>query len=311
MAIAWKKFNALGSEIVISAVLSNNQTNLLDQAEVSVVDFEKSFSRFIVGNELDKFNKSPDKEVVVSEAMAKLLVAAQQWQNYSQNTFDPTIVDNLIQLGYDKSFTEINPSDSTKLDLGKLKADFLTRPRLEQLKVLKNNVTKPTGMHLDFGGFGKGYIIDQISQTIFSAVDNYWLSAGGDLLMSGNEENKFGWRVGVQNPYQPSEEIFSLNTKGRKIGVATSGVFQRQGIKAGINWHHLIDPRTGMPTDNNILAVTAIADNATKADVLAKTVLILGEQAGLDFVNQEDEAAVLIFLKDGAIVFSSRVKNYL
>jgi len=312
MSVTWKKFNALGTEVIISAALSNDQAVFLDKAEKSIKDFEKYFSRFIPGNELDKFNQAAEGKIKVSEPMFKMLEAAKQWQEFSQGTFDPTIINNLEQLGYDKSFTEIDSTESNdKLDLAKLSNEFITRPRLDKLIIFNTEVFKPANLRLDFGGFGKGYIVDQISHDIFSGVANYWLGAGGDLLVSGSQDNQVGWRIGVQNPYEPSQEIFSLNTKGAKLGIATSGIFQRQGIKDGKAWHHLIDPRTGMPVDNNILAVTAIADSAVKADILAKTVLILGETAGLEFIEKKSETAVLIFLKNGGIVFSSRVKNYL
>jgi thiamine biosynthesis lipoprotein len=313
MDISWKKFKALGTEITISAILTTEKTGLLDQAEQAIKIFEKKFSRFISGNELAQFNQATDEKIIVSKSLANILVEAKKWKNYSQDIFDPTIINNLEQLGYDRSFLEIDQAkdNNTKIDLEKLQEEFLKRPRLDKLIISGLEVSKPVGLRLDLGGFGKGYILDQVSQEIFPTVSNYWLSAGGDLLISGNSLNKVGWNIGVQNPYEPTKEIFNLKTKGAKLGIATSGIWQRQGIKGGLVWHHLINPRTGLPADNNILAVTAIAESATKADVLAKTILILGEQAGLDFIAKQLDAAALIFLKDGAIVFSSRVKNYL
>lgn len=309
MKVSWKKFNALGTEVTISAILTTENTELLNRAEYLVTQFEENFSRFIANNELDQFNKS-EGNLKVSDEMIKLLLEAKKWQDFSHNIFDPTIINNLEQLGYDQSFLEIK-EDKVKPNLEKLKKDFLKRPKLNDLIINKQEVFKPNNLRLDLGGFGKGYIIDKLGQEIFSKVNNYWLSAGGDLLISGHNETQVSWSVGVQNPYEPTKEIFHLKTKGEKLGIATSGIWQRQGDKGGIKWHHLIDPRTGLPTENNILAVTAIADSATKADVLAKTILILGEIEGLNFINKDLTSAALIFLKDGGIVFSSRVKNYL
>ncbi|MCX6792820.1 MAG: FAD:protein FMN transferase [Candidatus Falkowbacteria bacterium] len=310
MSITWRKFNALGTEIILSAALSSDQAVLLDTAEEKIKIFENSFSRFIKGNELDNFNRSTDKEIEVSEDMFVMLVEAKKWYDFSQGIFDPTIIDNLEKLGYDRSFTELTNNDS-KIDLEKIKQDFLQRPKLDQLIISGNKVSKPAALRLDFGGFGKGYIVDLIAKDIFSNVANYWISAGGDLLAAGNQDNQVGWRIGVQNPYEPNKEIFSLNTKGIKLGVATSGVWQRQGIKDNKSWNHIIDPRSGISVENDILAVTALADSATKADILAKIVLILGETAGLEFISKQANTAALIFLKNGAIVFSSEAKKYL
>ena len=314
MDTLWKKFTAMGTEIVVCAALAPEQAGSLDRIEAEIREFEKRFSRFIPGNELDSFNQASGQEVAISEPMHDILLAARQWQNYSQGTFDPTIIGNLERLGYDRSFTDIDQqvaSREAKPDVGRLQADFAGRSRLDQLKLFDRRVLKPAGLRLDFGGFGKGYIVDQVSREVLGDAQDYWISAGGDLLASGVSDNGQGWKIGVQDPYQIDREIVSLDTHGAKLGIATSGVFKRRGSKGGSDWHHLIDPRTGLPVDNNILAVTAIADSATKADILAKTVLILGEQAGLEFVTAEPEAAALIFLKDGGIVFSNRVKKYL
>ena len=114
----------------------------------------------------------------------------------------------------------------------------------------------------------------------------------------------------MQNPNNPGTELFSIHTLGETLGIATSGIFKRQGVKGQVAWHHLIDPRTGLPVDNNILAVTAIAPDATRADVFAKTVLILGESAGLKFIERQPGSACIIFLKTKGIRSSERALRY-
>jgi thiamine biosynthesis lipoprotein ApbE len=65
-----------------------------------------------------------------------------------------------------------------------------------------------------------------------------------------------------------------------------------------------------LPVENNIQAVTAISGSAAKADVLAKTVLILGEAEGLRFVDSQADSACIIFFKDKGLKFSERAFNY-
>jgi len=153
-------------------------------------------------------------------------------------------------------------------------------------------------------------IVDFLSDNLFNDVKNFWISAGGDLIAKGGGENNKGWKIGVQNPNEPEKEIFSVQTKGEKIGIATSAIFKRKGEAGGFKWNHLIDPRTGLPVENNIIAATAIAPTAQKADVYAKTALILGKDEGMKFVESKENSACIIFLKDGSMALSKNALKY-
>lgn len=308
----WKKFKALGSEIVISTSLEVGQKNILDEAEQLVLDFEKNFSRFIKGNELDRFNCFVGKQFIASEMLTKQLVESIRLNQLTQGIFDPTIIGSLEEVGYDKNFTDLVGTDlyASPLDLEEIQAKFLTRHKLDELQIVDCQIAKPKGLRVDFGGLGKGFVVELLSRTVLANVPNYWISAGGDLLIKGSDEAQIGWKIGVQNPSEPEHQIFSIQTKGEKLGIATSGVFKRKGKKADFVWHHLIDPRTGLPVENNILAVTALTGNATEADVFAKTVLILGEEAGLKFIDAQPDAACIIFYKTGGLKFSAAATKY-
>ena len=56
------------------------------------------------------------------------------------------------------------------------------------------------------------------------------------------------------------------------LGAATSGTWQRRWGKA----HHLIDPRTGRPSESPIPQVSVVAATALEAEVKAKTALLSG-----------------------------------
>ncbi len=307
----WKKFNALGTEIVISASLEPGREDVLDAAEKEISDFERKFSRFLVGNELYKLNSAPGGEFEASPALADLLREAKKLNAETGGLFDPTIISSLEDVGYDRSFSEGAADESPMpIDLARISQRFAERSKMSELAIDGNVISKPAGFRVDLGGLGKGYIVDQLANGLFADVEDFWISAGGDLVIKGNAEGGKGWKVGVQNPNKPDKEIFSVVTKGEKVGIATSGIFKRRGERGGVQWHHLIDPRTGLPADNNIQAVTAISSSAARADVFAKTVLILGEEEGLRFIDSFQDSACIIFFKDRGLKFSERAFNY-
>lgn len=306
----WKKFNAMGTEVIISASLGDGQEAILDEAESLIRAFEKRFSRFNAESELSRLNNAPAGEVAASPEMIAILKEAKNLHLETGGIFDPTVIGSLEKVGYNKSFNEIGGGAGVGVDTEKIKQEFLARPKMNELEIFESKVIKPEGFKIDLGGIGKGDVSDLLGGGLFAGVGNFWISAGGDLVVKGNNEGETGWRVGVQDPNDAGKEIFSLKTKGEEVGIATSGIFKRKGEVGGFKWHHLIDPQTGLPVENNILAVTAISSTATRADVFAKTVLVSGAEKGLEFIESQEDSACVIFLKNGEVTLSKRAVKY-
>lgn len=300
----------MGTDIIITADIAIEKENILIEAENIIIDFEKRFSRFIVNNELSRFNSSPDLTLELSKTFTELLIEIEKYNYLTEGIFDPTIIGILEKIGYDRSFDKIE-SRSSKPGIGELKSSFMDRVKINQLKINGSMVSRPLNLRIDLGGIGKGYIVDFIAKTLFSNIKNFWISAGGDILATGCGPDKNGWEIGVQNPSNPDKDLFIINTRNKKIGIATSGIIKRHGQSGNLKWHHIIDPRTGLPAQNNILSVTVVSSSVIKADVFAKTVLILGEIDGLNFIENDKESAAIIFTKTSSPILSSRASLYL
>jgi FAD:protein FMN transferase len=150
----------------------------------------------------------------------------------------------------------------------------------------KSSASIPTGTALDFGGIGKGYLLDELAEFLdpkltTAQLVGYWLSLGGDIICAGHDLDSQPWQVAIQSALELAKNVDIIkNEAGRKLAIATSGVTKRQGLKDGQAWHHIINPRTSKPADTNILTATVTADEAVAADVYAKCVVIAGaEQA--------------------------------
>jgi thiamine biosynthesis lipoprotein len=64
--------------------------------------------------------------------------------------------------------------------------------------------------------------------------------------------------------------------------------------------HHLIDPRTGVPAASGLAAVTVVAGEAWRAEVLAKAAFVAGAVDGAGLV--ERAGATGLFVTDGGEV---------
>ena len=75
------------------------------------------------------------------------------------------------------------------------------------------------------------------------------------------------------------------------LGAATSGT---GGRRWGEGLHHLIDPRTGRPADTDLAEVSVLAPTGADAEVLAKTALLLGREAGARFLDPRALGSYLV-----------------
>lgn len=306
----WREFKALGTDIIIAAVLKPEEEYLLDEAEKVVLDFDKRFSRFILDSELSKFNNSSLHNLELSATMKELLSLAQKYYRLTRGIFDPTIISSLQAIGYQESFDQ-QRVDINKVDFNELDKNFKQRVKFSDLKIIAGAIEKPAALKIDLGGIGKGYIVDYLSKNVFVGIKNFWISAGGDILVSGCQPGGESFNIGVQNPLKPDQDIYNIDNNGKQIGIATSGIIKRQGSSGDFKWHHIIDPRTGLSVVNNILAVTIISSSIISADVFAKTVLILGEREGLNFIENNPDLAGVIFTKDKGPLISKRAHLFL
>lgn len=307
----WKTFKALGTDITV--VLNSGDETLIGLIEGEVALFEKKFSRFLSDSELSLFNASAAHEIEVSPEMSELLSLAKRYHKETGGIFDPTVISNLEKFGYSMSFEKLPGSAWQKVDWQKIDSDWNRRARFDNIKIEENTIVKPSGLRLDFGGFGKGYIVDKIADKLLDKAgkDNYWLSAGGDIIASGHPEESPSWKISVQDPLYPDRDRFIFDTRGEKVAIATSGVIRRSGGEGESSWHHLVDPRTGRPSQSGILAVTVFAPSALEADIFAKTALIMGQEEGMEFLEGKGSCGAIMFLSNGKALISKTMQERL
>jgi len=162
------------------------------------------------------------------------------------------------------------------------------------------------GMHIGFGGIGKGYAAERAKQIMkLQGVASGVVNASGDLNAWGFQPNGKPWTVGIANP-DASNEIFSyLNITD--MAVATSGNYEKFIMIDGKKYSHTINPRTGLPI-TGIKAVTIITTNAEIADAMATPVMIMGINAGLDMINQIKNIEAII-IDDNNKIYTSKNIN--
>ena len=130
----------------------------------------------------------------------------------------------------------------------------------EVLEVAGGRARLRHGAQIDLGGIAKGWLADQL---VADLGDNALVNLCGDLMARGGGERGDGWPVGMG-----VETVLLLD-----IGAATSGTRRRAW---GEGLHHLIDPRTGLPSATDVREASVLAQTAADAEIYAKAALLLG-----------------------------------
>ncbi len=305
-----REIDAMNTKISIVIISDNNTEteNEIDAIEKYIKNFELKFSRFLNSSELLKLNNSKEESIVVSKEMTEILSLSKVFYKKTNKIFDPTILNTLEKIGYDKSFELINDIDNRNI----VYINYTKSFDEVNIDIENNIVTKPINMKIDLGGIGKGYAIDNIAKKLyFSGYNNFWISAGGDVFLSGKDEKGDNWDIGVQNPLKHDQDLFKIQCLNKKTSIATSGITKRNWGDAQNKFNHIIDPRIKTSVKNDILSATVVSDNTATSDVFAKTVLILGKEKGLEFINNEKDSECIIIDKNLDIFLSKNADKCL
>ncbi len=135
------------------------------------------------------------------------------------------------------------------------------------------------GMSVDLGGVAKGWAVDAAARIAAERWGNCLVNVGGDLVVHGEKPGGRPWVIGVQDPRDAAQIFLKLRLPGG-MAVATSGDYQRFIEVDGERYHHILDPRTGMPS-RGANSVTVVATSCALADAWATAAFVLGAEEGI------------------------------
>jgi FAD:protein FMN transferase len=163
------------------------------------------------------------------------------------------------------------------------------------------------GMRLDLGGVAKLYILQAGLDTLKAhGVRSALVDGGGDVLaMSARGDAP--WRVGIRNPQSPQQLLGTLDL--REGFVASSGDYERYFMQQGERWHHVLDPRTGRPTQG-VHGVTLVGESLEAVNGFGTAVMVLGAREGRELLRRNSDAQALV-ASSGAMWISDSLRDRL
>ena len=182
--------------------------------------------------------------------------------------------------------------------------------RKVELDPARHTVRLPEqGMKIGLGGIAKGHSLERAAAALLAkGITSFTLSAGGQVYAAGLKGDR-PWRVGVRDPRGGPDDYFAV-VEASDCSVSTSGDYERYFMKDGVRYHHIIDPRTGMPA-RGLRSATIVSRDATLADALSTAVMVLGRERGLALVEGLIGVEAVLVDVHGQVSVSSGLRDRL
>lgn len=242
-------------------------------------DVDRTCTRFRDDSDLMRANAHPTAWVPVDELCFHAVREAHAAYLATDGRFDPRVLADLVRLGYGRSFTLGGAEPRTPDEVRGSRPPLAAwRPQLRASDHSIRLSGEPAGQaaaKVDLGGIGKGLAVRWASERLRDCgLGDHLVEAGGDCFCAGRPSDGGQWRVGIEDPAGGYEPIAVLEVSNE--AVTTSSVRLRHWQVGDQSLHHIIDPSTGRPGGDGLLAVTTVHPDPAMAEVWAKVLFLSG-----------------------------------
>ena len=256
--------DAMGTRVELLVADDASESDLRaagEDALACIGDWHHRLSVFDKGSTVSAINADAGKRAVcVDKDMLDLLLACSRWHAETSGVFDVALGSLMKHHGF-RGGAPVNPTPPTfgmryvQIDEAEC-AVFLTHP----------------GVRLDFGGIAKGWAIDEACRMLKeSGVQSAIIHGGTSTTQSiGTRPDGKAWRV--KTHADRDAPIALLADTSLSVSAPSGRLNEHQQ-------GHVLDPRTGDPTESVALAAV-VADSAAASDMWATALLALGERPG-------------------------------
>ncbi len=257
-------FKATGTTWVIdifdSLLSESSEQELISKIQDRIETFEKIYSRFRPDSIVFLMSQKAG-EYIFPEDAEPMFRLYQEMYEISGGLVTPLIGQVLSEAGYDSTY-----SLTAKENISKAKK----MPEVLDIKYSDSttivSITEP--VMLDFGAFGKGYIIDIVASIIRqNGIKKYTVDAGGDIAHH-DEIDSMPIRVGLENPDDFKQVIGVANVKNQSI-CGSSGNRRKWG-----KYHHIINPET-VESPEHIKALWVVAESTLLGDAMTTALFFI------------------------------------
>lgn len=292
---------ALDTAITLK-VYGSKRAEVLKKLEDKINELDGLLSTGKVTSEVSKLNDTG--KAVLSKTSISLVKKSLELNKQTGGLFDITIYPLMELWGFPTKNYRIPSDKEIRATLKNVGSD----------KIIFNENTgeisfKNKGMKIDFGGIGKGYITDELVKILKDEkVESAIINLGGNVYGFNKKPDGSLWNVAIRDPDEPDDYMAVI--KLEDSAVITSGGYERYFEENGIRYHHIIDPRTGKPSESNLKSVSIVSKDGTLADTLSTSLFIMGEEKAIKYWREnKDEFDIILMTNDNRLLVSEGIQS--
>ena len=215
------------------------------------------------------------ESVRVSPPVFRLLEQARQLSEETGGAFDITIAPLVRCWGFMGGSGQMPSPEAVE--------EARARVGMHHVQLHSNDFTvrfAREGVMLDLGAIGKGYAVERAVEILREdGVVSAILHGGTSTVCAiGSPPDADAWKIAIERPVEAEGSRLPLLAVVplKDEALSVSAVWGRSFQTADKTYGHIIDPRTGQPTDAAVLSAVALP-SATETDALSTALLTLGQ----------------------------------
>ncbi len=290
-------------DTVVTMTAYTDDDALLSDALAECGRYERLLSKTVEGSDVWNINHAGGRRTPVSPETREILEKAVEYSRLSDGAFDVTIEPCVALWDFSEDAAPALP-DPAALAAAAARVDWT------RIDLSDDGVLLPDGMTIDLGAIAKGYITDKIAQLFRDrGVSSGYLNFGGNVFTIGRKPDGRAWNIGIQDPLGLRDQSIVGSVAVADQAVVTSGIYERGFDLDGVRYHHILDPATGSPVQNELAGVSIISDNAFDADALSTTVFTLGAEKGAQLIESLPGTDAVFVTRDDRVSITSGLED--
>lgn len=282
-----------------------NSEKAMNESINKLREIDNNMSLSKSDSEMVKINNNAGKRSVkVNDGFLNVINKAIYYGRLSDGAFDISIrpVDKLWGIGTKNE--RIPKEKEIKENL-----KFVNYKNIETDNFNKTVFLRNKNMAIDLGGIAKGYAADELVKILKeNNIKSGLINLGGNIYAYKKDKNDKPFNIGIQDPKEENGQTFAI-IKVKNKSVVTSGNYERYFIKNGKRYHHIMDPKTGAPSESGIISSTIISDKSIDGDALSTATFILGLKKGMELINSLSGVEAIFVTNDNKVYTSSGLNN--
>ena len=294
----------MGTMVNLTIIGDENTPAVAEAVFNEISRIDRMMSSYKKQSDISKVNRGAYKyKVDVNRETLMMVKKAKKISDETEGSFDISFASIAHLWNYRKK-DFVPPSRKTVLK-------YLPLVNYKNIKLFED---KPgirfleKGMKIGLGGIAKGYTIQRGIEVLkLKGISSGIVDCGGDLQVLGTKSGR-KWKTGLRNPR--NKKLLLIIDLDDMDSIATSGDYERFTSFKNKKYHHIINPRTGIPTET-FASVSVISKDPVLSDAYATSIFVMGLNRTREFLKRHNKIKVVLVDLDNVLYISRSLKDHI